>query len=112
MNAATENKDAAMKFLEWTASADFASLLTNAAPGFFSLANHSIEVENALAGEFIAMRGTCESTIRVAHQVLSRGEPALGNHLWTLTANVINGTMSPEEAGAEAQANVDSWYKP
>lgn len=112
MNAATQNKDAAMKFLEWTASADFASLLTNAAPGFFSLANHSIEVENALAGEFIAMRGTCESTIRVAHQVLSRGEPALGNHLWTLTANVINGTMSPEEAGAEAQANVDSWYKP
>ncbi|MFK7889275.1 MAG: ABC transporter substrate-binding protein [Granulosicoccus sp.] len=112
MNAATENKDAVMKFLEWTTSSDFASLLTNAAPGFFSLANHSIEVENALAKVFIEMRGACNSTIRVAHQIIARGEPSLSNQLWTLTANVINGTMTPEEAGAEAQANLDSWYKP
>lgn len=112
MNAATENKDAVMKFLDWATSADFAALLTNAAPGFFSLANHSIEVENALAKEFIDMRGTCESTIRVAHQVISRGEPSLSNQLWTLTANVINGSMTPDEAAAEAQANLDSWYKP
>lgn len=112
MNAATENKDAVMAFLEWTATADFASLLTNAAPGFFSLANHSIDVDNALAKEFIDMRGECESTIRIAHQIMSRGEPSLSNQLWTLTANVINGTMTPEEAGAEAQANLDSWYKP
>lgn len=112
MNAATKNKDAARAFLEWTTSAEFASLLTNAAPGFFSLASHDITVENELAKEFIAMRGECEPTIRVAHQILSRGEPALGNHLWTLTANVINGSMSAAEAAADAQANVDSWYKP
>ena len=112
MNAATENKEAVMTFLEWAASAEFASLLTNAAPGFFSLAQHDITVENPLAQEFIAMRGTCESTIRVAHQILSRGEPSLGNQLWTLTANVINGTQTPEEAAKEAQANLDGWYKP
>ncbi len=112
MNADTKNKEAAMQFLEWMTSAEFAGLLTNAAPGFFSLANHEIDVENALAKEFIAMRETCEPTIRVAHQILSRGEPALSNHLWTITSNVINGTMTPEEAAAEAQANLDGWYKP
>lgn len=112
MNAASANQDAAKTFLEWTTTADFAALLTNAAPGFFSLASHSIDVENDLAKEFIAMRESCEPTIRVAHQILSRGEPALGNHLWTLTSNVINGSMTPEEAGADAQANLDNWYKP
>ena len=112
MNAATENKEAAMTFLEWTTSAEFAGLLTNAAPGFFSLANHEISVENELAAEFMAMRESCEPTIRVAHQILSRGEPALSNQLWTLSANVINGTMTPEDAAAEAQANLDGWYKP
>lgn len=112
MNAASENADAVMTFLEWATSADFAALLTNAAPGFFSLANHDIDVENELAQEFMAMRGTCEPTIRVAHQILSRGEPALSNHLWTLSANVINGTMTPEEAAADAQANLESWYQP
>jgi raffinose/stachyose/melibiose transport system substrate-binding protein len=112
LNAASKNKDAAMTFLEWTTSAEFAGLLTNAAPGFFSLANVDIDVENELAREFIAMRGECEPTIRVAHQILSRGEPALSNHLWTLTANVMNGSMTPEEAAADAQANLDGWFKP
>jgi len=112
MNAATENKEQVMKFLAWTTSAEFAELLTNAAPGFFSLSQHDINVENALAQEFVAMRGQCEATIRVAHQILSRGEPALGNQLWTITANVINGSLSPEDAGKEAQANLDGWYKP
>jgi len=112
MNAASENKEAVMQFLAWATSEEFSGLLTNAAPGFFSLSNHSIDVENSLAQEFMAMRGSCESTIRVAHQILSRGEPALGNHLWTLSANVINGSMSPEDAAADAQANLDGWYKP
>lgn len=112
MNAATENKDAVLSFLEWTTSGEFAGLLTNAAPGFFSLSTHDIDVENTLAQEFIAMRGDCEATIRVAHQILSRGEPALGNLLWTVTSNVINGTMTPEDAAKEAQANLDGWYKP
>ena len=111
MNAATENKEAVMTFLEWTTSADFAGLLTNAAPGFFSLSSHDIDVENPLAQEFMAMRGSCEPTIRVAHQILSRGEPALSNELWTLTANVINGTMTPAEAAAGAQKNLDAWYE-
>jgi len=39
-------------------------------------------------------------------------KPALSNQLWTLSANVINGTMTPEDAAAEAQANLDGWYKP
>jgi len=112
MNAASKNKDAVMKFLAWTTSADFAGLLTNAAPGFFSLSSHSIDVENALANEFIQMRSSCEPTIRVAHQILSRGEPALSTYLWTLSANVLNGTMTAEDAAAEAQANLDGWYKP
>ncbi|ASJ70387.1 ABC transporter substrate-binding protein [Granulosicoccus antarcticus] len=112
MNAASKNQEAARTFLEWTTGAEFAALLTNAAPGFFSLGTHEITVENDLAKEFIAMREQCEPTIRVAHQILSRGEPALGNHLWTLTANVINGSMTPEAAAADAQANIDGWYKP
>jgi len=112
MNAATENKEAVLSFLEWTTSAEFAELLTNAAPGFFSLSSHEINVENPLAQEFIALRGECEPTIRLAHQILSRGEPALSNQLWTLSANVINGSQTPEEAAAEAQAGLDGWFKP
>lgn len=112
MNASTEHPEAVKTFLEWATSQEFAGLLTNASPGFFSLSNHDIDVENPLAAEFVAMRGNCESTIRVSDQILSRGEPAMSTYLWTLSANVLNGSMSPEEASAAAQENLDGWYKP
>jgi len=112
MNPSTEHPEAVRTFLEWTTSPEFAGLLTNASPGFFSLSSHAIEVENPLAAEFLAMRESCESTIRVSDQILSRGEPAMSTYLWTLSANVINGTMTPEEAAADAQENLESWYTP
>ena len=112
MNAATENPEAVRTFLEWTASAEFAQLYTNALPGFFSLSNHTFDVENPLAQEFISWRQDCDSTIRVAHQILSRGEPNTGNALWTISANVLNGAMTAEEAAAAIQEGLDSWYTP
>ena len=57
------------------------------------------------------MRAECEPTIRLTYQILSRGEPVLSNHMWVLNANVINGTMTPAEAAAEAQENIDTWHK-
>lgn len=111
LNANAKESEAAMKFLEWATSAEFADLLTNASPGFFSLSTHEINVENPLAKEFFQMRAECDPTIRLTYQILSRGEPVLSNHMWVLNANVINGTMTPAEAAAEAQENIDTWHK-
>jgi raffinose/stachyose/melibiose transport system substrate-binding protein len=60
----------------------------------------------------LSWRQECESTIRNSYQILSRGEPNLENELWRVSAAVINGTMTPEQAGQEIQAGLDSWYKP
>ena len=61
---------------------------------------------------FVSWRKTCESTIRNSYQILSRGTPNLENELWNVTAQVINGTMTPEDAAKQMQAGLDSWYKP
>lgn len=112
LNPASKNKDAAMKFLAWASSPEFATLYTNAAPGFFSLSSHKIEVENELASEFISWRDSCGLTVRVADQILSRGEPSLSTDLWVKAANVINGTATPEEAAKQVQEELEAWYKP
>lgn len=112
MNAATANPEAARVFLEWVSSAEFASLFTNALPGFFSLSNATFEVENPLAAEFLSWRERCDSTIRVAHQILSRGEPNTWNTMWGVSANVINGTMTAAEAAAQLQSGLEAWYEP
>ena len=112
MNAASENADAARTFLEWVASAEFAEIYSNSVPGFFSLSDHAISLEDPLAQEFISWRGACESTIRSAHQILSRGTPNLWNEMWVVSANVLNGTQSPQEAATQLQEGLDSWYTP
>ena len=112
MNPATENSAAAETFLTWVASADFASLYANSLPGFFSLSNHEVTMEDPLAQEFLSWRGQCESTIRNSYQILSRGEPNLENELWATSASVINGTLTPEAATVVLQEGLEQWYPP
>jgi raffinose/stachyose/melibiose transport system substrate-binding protein len=112
INAATKNMDAAKTFMTWVASDEFASLYSNALPGFFSLSSHDIKVNDPIAQQFVAWRQTCKSTIRSTYQILSRGTPNLENDTWTASANVINGTWTPADAAKHLQTGLDSWYKP
>ncbi|MER8427945.1 ABC transporter substrate-binding protein [Mesorhizobium sp. M1163] len=112
LNAASKNADAAKTFLSWVASPDFATIYANALPGFFSLNNTPVKMEDPLAQEFVSWRGKCKSTIRSTYQILSRGTPNLENETWVESANVINGTDTPEAAAKKLQDGLDSWYKP
>jgi raffinose/stachyose/melibiose transport system substrate-binding protein len=112
MNANTEHPNEARVFLEWVASEEFASLYANALPGFFSLSDHSVELSDPIAQEFVDWRNTCESTIRDSYQILSRGEPNLENELWSVSAQVVNGDITPEEAAEQIQTGLEKWYEP
>ena len=112
LNAGSPNQEAAKAFLSWVASPEFATIYANALPGFFPLSSAPVEIEDPVAQEFVSWREDCESTIRNSYQILSRGTPNLENELWNVSAQVINGTMTPEDAAKQAQAGLDSWYKP
>jgi len=112
MNAKTKNPEAAKKFLSWVASPEFATIYANALPGFFSLSSTPVKMEDPLAQEFVSWRDKCKSTIRSTYQILSRGTPNLENETWVKSANVINGTETPQQASEELQKGLDSWYKP
>jgi raffinose/stachyose/melibiose transport system substrate-binding protein len=106
------NADAAKKFLYWVASPDFATIYANSLPGFFSLNSSPVKMQDPLAQEFVSWRDKCKSTIRSTYQILSRGTPNLENETWVESANVINGTDTPEAAAKKLQTGLDSWYKP
>ncbi|MCM5558380.1 ABC transporter substrate-binding protein [Pleomorphomonas sp. JP5] len=112
LNAASPHKEEAKVFLEWVASPEFASIYANALPGFFSLNSTAVDMTDPLAKEFVSWRETCKPTIRSTYQILSRGTPNLENETWTESANVINGTDTPEAAAKKLQDGLDSWYKP
>ena len=50
--------------------------------------------------------------MRFTYQFLSRGTPNLENAMWTASADVINGTETPQQAAEGLQKGLDSWYKP
>lgn len=112
LNAKSKNADAAKTFLTWVASPEFAGIYANALPGFFSLNSAPVKMEDPLAQEFVSWREKCKPTIRSTYQVLSRGTPNLENETWVESANVINGTDTPEVAAEKLQKGLDSWYKP
>ena len=112
LNAASAHKEEAKVFLEWVASPEFASIYANALPGFFSLNSTAVDMSDPLAKEFVSWRETCKPTIRSTYQILSRGTPNLENETWAESANVINGTDTPEVAAKKLQDGLDSWYKP
>lgn len=112
MNAKTKNPEAAKKFLTWVASPEFAEIYANALPGFFSLNKTPVKMNDPLAQEFVSWRQNCKTTIRPSAQIVGRGTPNLDLEMWRVSANVINGTETPEQAAAETQKGLDSWYKP
>jgi raffinose/stachyose/melibiose transport system substrate-binding protein len=71
-----------------------------------------VKLEDPLATEFVSWRKDCKTTIRSTYQVLSRGTPNLENETWGASANVLNGSETPEAAAARLQKGLDSWYKP
>ncbi len=112
VNAKSAHQAAARTFLEWVASPEFAALYSNALPGFFTLQDTPVKLDDALAQTFVSWRQTCKGTMRNSYQILSRGEPNLENQLWNVSAQVLNGTMAPDAAAAAVQKGLDGWYKP
>ncbi len=112
LNAKSPNADAAKKFLTFVSSPEFADIYANSLPGFFSLNSTAVKMADPLAQEFVSWREKCKPTIRSTYQILSRGTPNLENETWTESANVINGTDTPEVAGEKLQKGLESWYKP
>jgi raffinose/stachyose/melibiose transport system substrate-binding protein len=112
LNAKGANPEAAKKLLTFIASPEFADIYANSLPGFFSLNSTAVKMADPLAQEFVSWREKCKPSIRSTYQILSRGTPNLENETWTESANVINGTDTPEVAGEKLQKGLDSWYKP
>lgn len=112
LNAKSAHAEEAKKLLTWISSPEFADIYANALPGFFSLNSTAVKMADPLAQEFVSWREKCKPTIRSTYQILSRGTPNLENETWVKSANVINGTDTPEVAAEKLQKGLDGWYKP
>ena len=112
LNAASPNSAAARVFLDWVASAEFASLHANALPGFFPLSDHLVDPDDPLTRTFLSWRDECHSTVRFASRFLSRGAPNLEREAWDAAAAAIAGTATAEDLGARLRKVLAGRYAP
>jgi raffinose/stachyose/melibiose transport system substrate-binding protein len=102
-NSGEAEQEAARTFLEWVAGPEFAALYTNQQPGFFSLSGYDIEIENEVAAEMASWKSTCDTTIRLESQYLSRGEVSPRLEAWRLFPAAFAGDVSAEDMMTELQ---------
>ncbi|WP_382304555.1 ABC transporter substrate-binding protein [Herbiconiux sp. UC225_62] len=112
MNAKSTHKEAAQEFLDWLATDEFQSLYVNKLPGFFAMGTEAVTYDDPLAQKFADLKTDAELTPRLALDRLSAGTPPLDDEIWVALQNMYNSGLSAEDATAELQAGLDSWYKP
>jgi raffinose/stachyose/melibiose transport system substrate-binding protein len=112
VNKKSKNKEDAYAFLAWVGSQEFADIYSNRLTGFFTLSNHLIAVRDPVAKQMVEWRKSCASTVRLNAQVLHRGAPSMESVLWSVNAQVLNGTLAPKDAAASLQSSFARWYQP
>jgi raffinose/stachyose/melibiose transport system substrate-binding protein len=103
INKNTKYPEAAKLFIDWLGSAEFAQLLTDTLSGFFSLSNHTVQINDPLSQQMLDWRKDCEETIRLNSEKLNRVWPSLEEELWYVNVKVINEDMTPEQAAQHIQ---------
>lgn len=112
INAASEHKDAARKFLEWIATPEFSAMYADSLPGFFPLLEGPVTLEDPLAQEWSDMKIGAELTPRIGQFQLSEGSPAFESEMQRMSPDLVTGKISPADLAAEIQAGLESWYEP
>ena len=104
MNKNSPNQAAALKFIAWLGTADFAQLLTDTLTGYFSLADHKVKINDPLGQEMMRWRSQCQDTIRLNAQKINRVWPSMEEELWYANVKVLNQDITPEQAARHIQS--------
>ena len=103
LNAASQNKDAAKKFLEWMTTEEFATALANQLPGFFPISNTAPKIDNVHAAEFLALNEGAGVDVRWAWEKLLDGSPDGYTLMQDNAIAVATGEMTAQEAADSLQ---------
>lgn len=112
VNKDSENLEAAKRYIEWTATPEFAQLFMEELPGFFAYTPGNYELSNSLAQEMISAADGADITVRTVWEKLSAQTPSGNTLMWEAMIDMYNGDKTPAEAAAHVQEGLDTWYQP
>jgi len=112
LNKESENLEAAQRYIQWTATPEFAQLFMEELPGFFAYTPGDYDLTNSLANEMISAASGADITVRTVWEKLSAQSPSGNTLMWEALIDMYNGDKTPAEAAAHVQNGLDTWYRP
>lgn len=113
LNAKSPNKDAAIEFLQWTTTEEFAQLWNNTFPGFYTLSKSKVDISDPLSAQMLSWTTTAAGcSPRIAYQYISRGDFNADAEITRLTNKMFAGDITAQEAAEQMQAGFEAGYKP
>ena len=112
LNRSSEQFAAATRYLEWTATPEFAQLFMEELPGFFAYTPGDYTLSNSLANEMIAAASGADITMRTVWERMSAQSPSGNTLMWEALIDMYNDAKTPAEAAAHVQQGLDTWYRP
>jgi len=110
-NAKSAHVEEAKKFLQFLTTQDFATMYSQGLPGFFSLSDYKIQLDDPLANTFLSWRQQCKSALRLTYQKLQGNKDlSLENELWNLTPQLLQGKITAQQELDQLQQDIDKYY--
>lgn len=111
VNKKTKNLEAALEYIEWVSGPDYAQLMMDELPGFYSYTPVSVILDNPLAQKMFDVAATADLTVRPMSEKLSLQDPAGNILMGTALQEMLLGNYTPEAAAAYVQDQLDTWYQ-
>lgn len=110
VNKNSKNLEAALTYIKWVSSPEYATLIMNELPGFFSYTPGDYALKNSLAEEMIGAAKNAELTVRTVWEKLSAKDPSGNALMGEALPKMANGDLTPAEAAAYIQEQLETWY--
>lgn len=102
----------AKQFLQWMTTSEFASLLVDQLPGFFPMHKNITATKNEHAATFLNFNKLYPTDSRFVWGKIRDGKPSAYDISLKSSVEVMNGSITAEQAAKRLQHGLAEWYKP
>lgn len=112
LNKNSKHLEEALEYIKWVSSPEYAQLLMNELPGFFSYTPGDYPLENAIAKEMIGAASDAVLTVRTVWEKMSAQSPSGNGLMGEALPKMVTDVYTPVEAAAYVQDGLATWYAP
>ena len=111
MNRVTRYPEAAEEYIRWVATEEYAQLIMDELPGFFSYTPGDYDLKNSLAREMESYIPKSEPTVRTLWEGFSSDIPTGNTLLGEAMKALLNGRMTSADAANYVHDGIGWYYK-